>query len=127
MVGDLCLERCGPGGLRVDEGRHGRPSLVPGDAVAARYWGREGADRSDLRVTTGGLAHHRHVDADGVVGALLVWLVLYAGIFAVLGFVAVVLRGFTGRRWSNLRILRTCSAWAFVTSAVIWFVLVIWP
>jgi hypothetical protein len=62
-----------------------------------------------------------------VVSALLVWLVLYAGIFAICGFLAVVLRGFAGRPWSNVRILRTCSALAFVTSMVIWLLFVVWP
>ena len=52
--------------------------------------------------------------------ALLVWLVLYASLFAICGFTLVVLRGFAGRAWSNRAILRACSGVAFVGSVAIW-------
>jgi len=56
--------------------------------------------------------------------SLLVWIVLYASLFAVSGFIAVILRGATGREWSNRTILRVCSGISFIASATIWLLLI---
>ena len=56
--------------------------------------------------------------------SLLVWIVLYASLFAVSGFSAVILRGVTGREWSNRTILRVCSGLSFIGSATIWLLLI---
>jgi hypothetical protein len=56
---------------------------------------------------------------------LLVWLVLYASLFAASGFVLMVARGFTQRRWSNRAVLRASSGFAFVAAAAIWLLVIL--
>jgi len=57
--------------------------------------------------------------------ALLLWLVVYAGLLASIGFVLYIARGFSGRQWSNRAMLRTSSGLAFVLSAAIWLVVML--
>jgi hypothetical protein len=57
--------------------------------------------------------------------ALLIWLVTYASLLAVIGFVLAVARGFSGRPLTDGAILRTASTLAFVGATVLWVVLVI--
>ena len=56
---------------------------------------------------------------------LLVWLVLYAGLLAAVGFVLVLVRGFTGRPRSTVALLRTASTVAFVLALTLWLGLLI--
>ena len=58
-----------------------------------------------------------------VAQALLLWLVVYVGLLAVAGFLLLLLRGSTDRRWSNRAILRLSSGLAFVVSAAVWIFL----
>lgn len=59
-------------------------------------------------------------DVRVVTEALLLWLVVYAGLLAVAGFFILVVRGFSGRSWTNRAVLRASSAIAFVASAAFW-------
>lgn len=52
--------------------------------------------------------------------ALLLWLVVYAGLVAIFGFGLSVFRSFTGRPWSVAWILRTSSLTAFLLTTVMW-------
>ena len=56
--------------------------------------------------------------------ALLIWLVLYASLYAVGGFVAVILRSFLQRGWSNRAVLRGSMVFAFFASSAIWLLTV---
>ena len=56
--------------------------------------------------------------------ALLVWLVLYASLYAVSGFVAVVLRSFLQRGWSNRTVLRASMIFAFFASSAVWLLII---
>jgi hypothetical protein len=56
---------------------------------------------------------------------LLVWLVLYAGLLAAVGFVLVLGRSFTGRPRSTAALLRTASTIAFVLALTLWVGLLI--
>ena len=58
-------------------------------------------------------------------GSLLVWLVLYASLLAVSGFVIYVLRSFGQRDWSNRAVLRASSILAFGSSAAIWLLVML--
>jgi hypothetical protein len=60
-----------------------------------------------------------------VTEALLLWLVAYAGLLAVAGFLLFVVRGFSGREWSNRALLRASSAVAFVLAAAVWLGLLV--
>lgn len=62
------------------------------------------------------LRHHGRVMAQ----ALLLWLVVYVGLFALAGFLIFIIRGFSGRDWSYRSVLRASSGLAFVISAVLW-------
>jgi hypothetical protein len=55
--------------------------------------------------------------------ALLVWIVVYAGLLGACGFLLYIARGFGGRSWSNVAILRASSILAFVLSTVLWVLL----
>jgi hypothetical protein len=55
--------------------------------------------------------------------ALLLWLVVYVGLFALAGFFILIIRGFSGREWSYRSILRASSGLAFVLSAILWLVI----
>jgi hypothetical protein len=61
--------------------------------------------------------------------ALLIWLVLYASLLALVGFVLVVARGLTGRPRSTAALLRSASAAAFLLALAAWVALLIidWP
>ena len=52
--------------------------------------------------------------------ALLLFLVIYAGLFAATGFVLFVGRGLLRRPPSNVALLRTASTLAFVLALVVW-------
>ena len=56
---------------------------------------------------------------------LLVWLVLYAGLLAAVGFVLVIVRGFTGRPRTAVALLRTATTVAFVLALTLWIGLLI--
>jgi len=60
-----------------------------------------------------------------VAQALLLWLVVYAGLFALAGFVLFMVRGASGRAWSNTFLLRASSGAAFLLSALLWLVLLL--
>jgi len=66
------------------------------------------------------LRHHGPVMAQ----ALLLWLVVYVGLFALAGFLIFIIRGFSGREWSYRSVLRASSSLAFVLSAVLWLAIV---
>ena len=57
--------------------------------------------------------------------ALLLWLVLYVGLLAAIGFVLFVGRGFSGRQLSNVTLLRVASTLAFVLALAMWVALLI--
>lgn len=57
--------------------------------------------------------------------AILIWLVLYAGLLAAAGFVLAIGRAATGRPHSSLTLLRTASMAAFVLALALWLVLLI--
>lgn len=57
--------------------------------------------------------------------ALLFWLVLYAGLLAVVGFVLVVARGVTGRPRSQAALLRSASMAAFLLALAAWVALLV--
>ena len=57
--------------------------------------------------------------------ALLLWLVLYAGLFGAVGFVLYVARGFTRRRYSNVTLLRTASMVAFMLALTVWVLILV--
>ena len=57
---------------------------------------------------------------------LLTWFVLFAAYFAVAGFLGMVVRGFSARRWSNLAIVWTSAKLAIVAASLTWLVLVIY-
>ena len=57
--------------------------------------------------------------------ALLIWLMLYAGLLALVGFVLVVARGLTGRPRSTAALLRTASTVSFVLALTLWVGLLI--
>lgn len=52
--------------------------------------------------------------------ALLIWLVLYAALLALVGFLLVVARGLTGRPRSTVALLRTASTVSFVLALALW-------
>ena len=60
-----------------------------------------------------------------VTQALWLWLVAYAGLLAVTGFLLFVIRGFGGRDWSNRAILRASSGIAFVLAVVFWLLVML--
>lgn len=56
---------------------------------------------------------------------LLVWLVLYVGLLAAVGFVLALARSLTGRPRSSVALLRTASTVAFVLALTLWVGLLI--
>ena len=56
---------------------------------------------------------------------LLVWVLLYACLLAAVGFLLVLVRGFTGRPRSTVALLRTASTVAFVLALTLWLGLLI--
>jgi hypothetical protein len=63
--------------------------------------------------------------SSNIANALLLWLVVYAGLLAIAGFTLFLVRGFSDRRWSNRAILRVSSGLAFVASAALWLAVVL--
>ncbi len=57
--------------------------------------------------------------------ALLIWVVLYAGLLGAVGFVLYVARGFARQRYSNVTLLRLASIVAFVLALVVWLLLLL--
>ena len=57
-------------------------------------------------------------------GVLGTWLLLYVGLFALIGFVLLIVRTATDRGWSNRTLLRAASAVAFIGALVVWLLLV---
>jgi hypothetical protein len=62
-------------------------------------------------------------DVPVVTDALLLWLMTFVGLLAVGGFVLVILRGITGRRWSMWTVLRQATLGAAALSLPIWLLL----
>ena len=65
--------------------------------------------------------HHQVVMTD----ALLLWLVVYVGLLAIAGFLIFIVRGASGREWSNRAVLRASSGIALVISAFFWLLLML--
>lgn len=72
-----------------------------------------------------GRAPHRPGHHGGMAEPLLIWLVLYAALFAAVGFVLMIGRAATGRLRSNVVLLRTASLAAFVLALAVWLVLLL--
>jgi hypothetical protein len=96
-------------------------SSLRSSRVVAGYACRAGLESDPARA---GWTPAVHDDAE-MVQALLIWLVMYAGLFAAVGFVLYVSRGYSSWPRSNASLLRLASTIAFVLALVIWLALLL--